>query len=103
MPPSVVTVSQEFVNAGAANASSFQAVGVAVVAGFHGGTGNVSLLAFCLGAPMTMPSIKQDSFSDGYQVGVCGSHIVSGSRPVRHVRSHRTFVDAQVVLAFPLP
>jgi len=47
----LVTVSQEFVKAGAANASSFQAVGVAVVAGFHG-AGNVSLLAFCLGALM---------------------------------------------------
>ena len=45
----LVTVSQEFVKAGAANASSFQAVGDVVVAGFHW-AGNVSLLAFCLGA-----------------------------------------------------
>ena len=28
------------------------------------------------------------------RLGSCGSHLVSGSRPVGHVRSHRTFVDA---------
>jgi Domain of unknown function (DUF4386) len=48
----LVTVSQEFVKAGAANASSFQTLGVVVVAGYHW-VGNVgSLLAFGLGALM---------------------------------------------------
>ena len=48
----LLTLSQEFVKAGAPNSSYFQTLGVLVVAGYHW-VGNVgSLLAFCLGALM---------------------------------------------------
>jgi Domain of unknown function (DUF4386) len=46
----LLSLSQEFVKAGAPNSSYFQTLGVVVVAGYHW-VGNVaSLLAFCLGA-----------------------------------------------------
>lgn len=48
----LLTLSQEFVKAGAPNASYFQTLGVLLVAGYHW-VGNVgSVLAFCLGALM---------------------------------------------------
>ena len=48
----LLTLSQEFVKAGAPNSSYFQTLGVLLLAGYHL-VGNVgSLLAFCLGALM---------------------------------------------------
>ncbi len=90
----LLTLSQEFVKAGAPDLSSFQTSGVLLRAGYD--VANLTgILAFYIGASdvlYCLLSIKTHS-PMVIRLGYCGSHLGLGCRHVRSVPCHRFYVD----------
>ena len=88
----LITLSQQFVKAGAPDSSYFQTLGVLAVSGYHLVENVGKLLAFSIGCSAILYHILSNKTSSSMVIGLgsCCRHIHHGIMLVNHVRSHRS-------------
>ena len=89
----LITLSQQFVKAGAPDASYFQTLGVLTVSGYHWVENVGKLLAFSIGCLLYYVIFYRTKLSSPMVIGLgyCCRHIYHVISLVSHVRSHRSF------------
>ncbi len=100
----LLTLSQEFVNTGAPNASSFQTVGVLLLTGYHWVSFVGGPLAFCLGALMYYAIFYQTKLVPRWlsSWGLAGATLCIGASLLVIFRLIGPFSTFQVVLSLPI-